>query len=67
MSLSTGHDEKIRLIEEITLSLEDVVNSMKRLNMNMEQLIDVSNDTARVAEVWNAFFSKLSQPAPSSS
>ncbi|KAM7456380.1 hypothetical protein BLSTO_02858 [Blastocystis sp. subtype 1] len=53
--------EKKRLIEDITLTLEDIVGSMKRLNMNMEQLIEVSNDTARIAEVWNNFFTKLQE------
>ena len=61
MDLEPEAVEKKRLIEEITLSLEDIVDGLKRLNMNMEQLIDVSNDTARIAEVWNTFFTKLQQ------
>lgn len=53
--------EKKRLIEEITMSLEEIIGGIKQLNRNMEQLIEVSNDTARIADVWNTYFTKLQE------
>lgn len=43
------------------MSLEEIIGGIKQLNRNMEQLIEVSNDTARIADVWNTYFTKLQE------
>ncbi|KAI5285320.1 hypothetical protein KEM54_000660 [Ascosphaera aggregata] len=55
LSSSLFEQQRAQLLQDIALSLEDVLMNVNRLNRNLESVITVGNEFASVEALWSQF------------